>query len=266
MAHSSWRTRGNEPPWLRILALAPFAGLALAAFGLILAWLAAMGYRWDWWHFRTGFSVLRWAAYVGAAGAVISLGGGILAWPGRGRPGFSFAVAGLVLGLIAFGVPANQLRIVYSLPFIHDITTDTEHPPKFVALVEARMAPGNENGVDYGGPEVAEQQKAAYPDVVPAQFAHPKAPVFEQALAVAEGMGWEIAAAVPEEGRIEATDTSFWFHFKDDVVVRVQDDPAGGTRVDVRSVSRVGRSDVGINAKRIRGFLSRLTSRMGARG
>jgi uncharacterized protein (DUF1499 family) len=256
--------RRNEPQWLRILALFPHIGFALGALCLFLAVLSGLGYRWDWWHFRTGFVLLRWAAYFGAAAAVISLVGGVLAWPGRGRPGFGFAVLGLVAGLIAFGVPANQLRIVYSVPFIHDITTDTENPPAFVALVEARK--DSENGVDYGGPEVAAQQKAGYPDIVPAQFAQPRSTVFEQALAVAQAMGWQIAASVPEEGRIEATETTFWYGFKDDVVVRIQDDPAGGTRVDVRSVSRVGKSDVGVNARRIRSYLAKLSARMAARG
>jgi len=257
--------RRNDPPWLRVMALAPYAGLALALVSVILLWLAGTGYKLDWWHFRTGFGFLRWAVYLGVGGIVISGLGMALSWPGMGRPGFSLAVAGLVIALVTAGVPLNQYRIVMSVPFIHDITTDTENPPKFVALVEARSQPDVENGVDYGGPEVAAQQKEAYPDIVPAQFAQTKDAVFAQALAVARGMGWEVAAQVPEEGRIEATETTFWFAFKDDVVIRVQDDPNGGTRVDVRSVSRVGRSDVGVNAKRIRDFFSRLHGRLGSR-
>ena len=67
-------------------------------------------------------------------------------------------------------------------------------------------------------------------------------------------MGWEIVASDPAAGRIEATDTTFWFGFKDDVVVRVAAAP-DGSRVDVRSLSRVGLSDVGTNAARIRKYL-----------
>ena len=78
----------------------------------------------------------------------------------------------------------------------------------------------------------------------------------------ARELGWEIAAAVSGEGRIEATDQTFWFGFKDDVVVRVRA-ADGGSRVDVRSVSRVGRSDVGTNARRIRRFLQRVKSKAG---
>jgi uncharacterized protein (DUF1499 family) len=71
-------------------------------------------------------------------------------------------------------------------------------------------------------------------------------------------MGWQIVDANASEGRIEATDTTFWFGFKDDIVIRVAA-TSGGSRIDVRSVSRVGRSDVGTNAKRIRCYLKRLT-------
>lgn len=256
--------RRNDPPWLRMMALAPYAGLALALVSVILLWLAGTGYKLDWWHFRTGFGFMRWAVYIGVAAVVISGVGIALSWPSTGRPGLLFAAAGLVISLFSAGVPINQYRIVMSLPFIHDITTDTENPPQFVALVEARSQPNVENGVDYGGPEVAAQQKEAYPDIGPADFTQPKPVVFEQALTVAKGMRWEVAAAVPEEGRIEATETTFWFKFKDDVVIRVSDGPAGGTRVDVRSVSRVGKSDVGQNAKRIRHFLRRLHATLGA--
>jgi uncharacterized protein (DUF1499 family) len=76
-------------------------------------------------------------------------------------------------------------------------------------------------------------------------------------------MGWAIAAQVPDEGRIEATATTFWFGFKDDVVIRLRPE-AGGTRVDVRSESRVGGSDVGANAARIRAYSRKLREAVGA--
>jgi uncharacterized protein (DUF1499 family) len=58
---------------------------------------------------------------------------------------------------------------------------------------------------------------------------------------------------------VEATDTTFWFGFKDDVVVRVRAaENGGGSIVDVRSVSRVGQSDLGLNAKRIGSILDGL--------
>ena len=133
----------------------------------------------------------------------------------------------------------------------------TENPPPFVAVLEQRK--GASNPVEYGGPEIAAKQRAAYPDVRPVTLADPPARAYERALEAARGQGWEIVAAVPAEGRIEATDTTRWFGFKDDVVVRVK--PEGtGSRVDVRSLSRVGRSDVGKNANRIRAYLRALGS------
>ena len=72
-------------------------------------------------------------------------------------------------------------------------------------------------------------------------------------------MGWDLVASDPASGRIEATDTTFWFGFKDDIVIRVAAAP-GGSRVDIRSLSRVGVSDVGTNAARIRKYLTALRS------
>jgi uncharacterized protein (DUF1499 family) len=86
----------------------------------------------------------------------------------------------------------------------------------------------------------------------------PPAQTVQKAIDAARSLGWEIVSSDAPGGRIEATDTSMWFGFKDDVVVRVLPDPSGGSRVDVRSVSRVGTSDIGANAKRVREFLAKL--------
>lgn len=161
--------------------------------------------------------------------------------------------------LLARVLPAwNLQRTAHQVPRIHDITTDTENPPQFVALLAVRQkAP---NGAAYGGAKIAQAQKAAYPDITPAQLDTPPAQAFERALDVARNMGWEIIAADKVQGRIEATATTFWFRFKDDVVIRIV--AAGnGSRLDVRSMSRVGRSDLGTNARRIRAFLKQLQSR-----
>ena len=140
---------------------------------------------------------------------------------------------------------------------IHDITTDTDDPPRFVALYALRQTTWN--GPEYAGEPVARIQKAAYPDVVPLVLQASPREAFEHALTAARRMGWHIAAAVPEEGRIEATATTPLLRFKDDVVIRIRSDPAG-SRVDVRSKSRIGRSDLGANAKRIRAYFERLRS------
>ena len=186
------------------------------------------------------------AALLGLAAVVM---GAYTMW--RGGIAIS-AIAAVTLGLIALWLPLSWLQRARSVPPIHDITTDTSNPPTFQAIVPLRAdAP---NTLDYD-PATAEQQRRAYADVAAVTLPEPPAAAFERALAAAEGAGWQIVARDPAAGRIEATDTTFWFGFKDDVVIRLT--PAGaGTRVDVRSVSRVGRSDVGANADRIRAYLA----------
>ncbi|MDD5761110.1 MAG: DUF1499 domain-containing protein, partial [bacterium] len=177
--------------------------------------------------------------------------------PGKGRRGFTLAVAGAVLGALAFGVPGNWYRIAKRVPMIHDITTDTENPPVFVSVLPLRKdAP---NSAIYGGPEVAAKQHAAYPDIRPLVSDIPPALAYERARAVARQTGWKIVDENPAEGRIEATATTRWFGFKDDVVIRIAHTADNGSRVDIRSVSRVGLSDVGTNAHRIRTFLEKFT-------
>jgi uncharacterized protein (DUF1499 family) len=219
------------------------------------AMLAGLGSRWGWWHFRSGFQILTWAAYGGLAAGVLSLSGFVMALRLRWRLGELLACVGLVLGLVVAGVPWQLKQTAQRVPPIHDITTDTDNPPAFVAILALRRdAP---NPVDYGGPEVGAQQHAAYPDLKPLVLGVPPDVAFDKALAAAREMGWDVVDAKPAEGRIEATDTTFWFGFKDDVVIRISP-TSDGSRIDVRSVSRVGRSDIGTNAKRIRAYLEKL--------
>jgi uncharacterized protein (DUF1499 family) len=195
--------------------------------------------------------VLAWAAYAGIAAAVLA----VIALVLGGQRGI--AVLALVAAVAAVVPPYLFRRTAQSVPPIHDISTDTDNPPAFVAVLDKRA--GASNPATYGGPEVAAQQHRAYPDIQPVRLSDPPARAFERALAAARAQGWEIVAAVPAEGRIEATDTTRWFGFKDDIVVRVTPEGAG-SRVDVRSLSRVGKSDVGKNASRIRGYLRALAS------
>ena len=231
------------------------AGFALSLLAILAAMGAGVGTRTGGWDFRQGFTILRWAAWLGAVGACLSLGGAILARPGRGRRGLLLAVTGIVLGGLAFGVPANRYRIAQQVPRIHDVTTDTENPPRFVSILPLRKdAP---NPAEYGGPEIAAQQRAAYPDIRPLEVGIPPPEAYRRALATARRMGWRIVDADEEDGRIEAVATTRWVGFKDDVVIRIDRSARPGSRVDVRSVSRVGISDVGANACRIRAFLAK---------
>ena len=237
--------------------LAPIA-LLLAVVAVLLLLIAGPGTRLGWWEFGTGFLLMRWAFFVGLAAAGTALLLLVIPRTRRGH-GLTLAVA-VAIGAAVAWVPWNGLQTVRALPYIHDISTDTENPPEFVDVLPLRAeAP---NPPEYAGEDVAAQQRDAYPDIQPLLSALPPAQTFDLALEIAGGKGWEIVAAVPAEGRIEATATTFWFGFKDDVVIRIRPEN-GGSRLDIRSKSRVGRSDVGANAKRIRAFLAALDARIG---
>jgi hypothetical protein len=189
--------------------------------------------------------------------ALVTAGLGLLR--SRGSAGDASRPATWLAFLAALGVTAvvgNNIRSMGGPP-IHDITTDLTNPPMFVAAIAVREAAGAANPPMYFAAEVGPVQAGAYPDVKTIVVQAPAAEVFDRVLATAHDMGWEIIAAVPAEGRVEATASTPWFGLKDDVVVRVA--AAGAeTRVDLRSKSRVGRGDAGTNAKRIRAFRDRL--------
>ena len=232
------------------------AGATILLLAVAAMAMAGLGSRWGWWHFSTGFAILRWAGYAALAAALVTLVAS-LAIRGSGRRRAILLAAGLAIVAVAtVAVPWQWRRTARTVPRIHDITTDTENPPEFVAL---RERPGAVNPVEYGGPEVAAQQRAGYPDIAPVTLNVTPSEAVARAAATARDLGWEVVAVDTSGGRVEATDRTLWFGFYDDVVVRVT--PAGGgSRVDVRSLSRVGGSDVGTNARRIRTFIERLTS------
>lgn len=236
------------------------AGLLLAVIGAVLVLVPGPGYRWQLLGLGAAFTLLRWGAFIGLAGGIISLLALLmmLTRTGRRRSALQalFAWGGLVIGAASFGLPWTLLQQAHSVPGIHDITTDTVQPPTFRAILPLRRnAP---NPATYGGPMVARAQRQAYPDITPLQLHVSPQQAFAAALEVAKGMGWRIVAAASQTQRIEATATTFWFGFKDDVVIRVRA-AEPGARVDIRSVSRVGVSDLGKNAERIRRFRDRLT-------
>ena len=242
-----------------VTTMIPRASLGLAVASALTLALAGFGYRWGWWGVATSFSVLRVAAFAGIGVALLALVGVGLAAFTRAWPALGLAVAALAIAAVVVWLPLSLQKAARTVPHIHDITTDTENPPAFVAILDRRR--GAPNPSEYDGPEVAAQQKRGYPDLGPATVSVPPERALAAAEATARALGWEIVAVVPAEGRLEATATTPWFGFKDDVVVRVT--PEGsGSRVDVRSKSRIGRSDLGTNAKRIRAFLTDLRSHL----
>jgi uncharacterized protein (DUF1499 family) len=231
--------------------------LALAALAALLLLSAGPGTRLGLWEFRFGFTLMRWAVYIGGASAVAALLCMLIPKVRRGN--VAPLCLAMVLGVTASALPYLQMQKARSVPRIHDITTDFINPPSFEAVLPLRASAPNP--AEYQGEEIAQQQREAYPDIQTIMLQADAASVFAAALASAKQQGWDIVAAEADRGLIEATDTTFWFGFKDDVVIRVTAE-GRSARVDIRSKSRVGLSDVGANAERIRRFSKALKQRM----
>lgn len=230
---------------------------ALISFiGALAVILSGYGYQLGVWGLFTAFRIL---IPVGSALAVI---GGLVAFITylradsslKSRAGYAFpalAVALLAAGNFFFWY--SEVQTGY--PPIHDITTDLENPPEFVAIAPLRAdAP---NPTAYPGAETAEQQREFYTDLNSLYTGVNYDSAYTRALQTARSMPWNLVAHSREDGRIEAWHKLPWFGFIDDVVIRV-DTTAEGARIDMRSKSRLGRGDLGVNAKRINTYFTRL--------
>ena len=260
MASSRRKSKASKAKvtyWIRVLAN---FGLLASIVAILLMLFSGLGTRWEWWGFRDGLKYFRYSAVAGAAGlllCVLSMGWGLKARK------FTSPVrtwTGLLIGLLTVGNFLVCLYQALSTPPIHDITTDFNNPPAFEALLPYRK--GALNPPEYGGPRVAELQQKAYTDIQPLLLDAAPEKAWETCVKVAQKLQWDIVLMDEPRGRIEATDQTFWFGFKDDIVVRVT--PQGnGSRVDMRSESRVGLGDEGTNAKRIRRFLQEVLLALG---
>jgi uncharacterized protein (DUF1499 family) len=236
-------------------------GFRLALVALVVLVIGIIANRYGLASFRIALPTLALAALIGLVAAVVSLVG-LIASLGSGKTGTTVAVLGIVIGLVAATPVATSFAKGRHVPRIHDITTDLVNPPQFVAVVPLRK--DSPNPLDRKEPaNLAALQSAAYPDLQTLTVQEQPGKVFEAARDVAHDMGWEIVAATPETGLIEATATTSLLHFKDDIAIRVAERD-GGSAVDVRSVSRVGVSDLGVNAKRVRTYLAALKARLAA--
>lgn len=174
---------------------------------------------------------------------------------GRGRAARGASIgAGLVVLLFVLAVPGRNL------PRINDISTDLQDPPAFEA---AQELPGNLSQgrtLAYPGEPFAVQQRRGYPDLGPLHLASDPGASYDAALATAKQLGWTVTANERSRLRFEAFDETNFFHFVDDIVVRVRPDGTGSI-VDMRSKSRDGQGDLGTNAARIRRFFAALEKR-----
>jgi uncharacterized protein (DUF1499 family) len=248
--------RNSEPVKVKysIYPIQSAAVTALAVFAALAAVLAGPGSRLGIWNFRTGFEILHWALYASVVAVVGAIA--VLIFKRNNKlKSLLMVVPGLVIGLAVIVVLVNVWLTTRNSPAIHDITTDIVNPPQFVKILPLRS--DSANTAQYGGPEVAIKQLQAYPDIKPLVLEVPPDQAFDAALNTARSMRWKIVDADKAAGRIEATATTFWFGFIDDIIIRVTSVDHRSI-IDIRSVSRVGRSDAGTNARRVRTFLKRL--------
>lgn len=200
------------------------------------------------------FTGFKFGVYAGGAALVLLI---VQALFMRKTLTLSSGVIALVFSVVAIAMPLNMMNKAEGVPAIHDISTDLVNPPKFVAIAPLRA--NASNPVEYAGEETAVQQRKAYPELVTLSFAQSKADLMTASEQAVKNLGFAVVSENTATGIVEATDTTTWFGFKDDVVIRIKDE--GSQRfVDIRSKSRVGRSDLGKNAERIHSIINELNS------
>ncbi len=252
----------NAPTWPRRLVR---VALWLIGIGVLLVVVAGPLSRFGILGFQPALLLLAGGALLLGLGTLIAIVGLLFGVAKGSAVPRGVAALGIVVGLGVIFYLLSWLRAATGVPPIHEISTDLSSPPPFVAIREIRARTPGLNPPEYvaeqsvrGKPmSVPEMQRESYPDLQPMILQTTPDVAFQRVEAAARAMGWEIVAAVPAEGRLEATDTTRFFGFKDDVVVRLRFE-GGATRVDVRSKSRVGLGDAGANAIRVRAFLEKL--------
>lgn len=230
-------------------------GFLTSILALLISLTAGIGTRFNLWYFRISLNLLFAALIVGAIAAAIALIGIIAVLVRKNKSGLALGIIGFIIAVIVAGVPFKYMSHMKKIPAIHDISTDTVNPPQFAAVIPLRKDAVNPS--EYGGPEVAAKQLKAYPDIKTLTLNLTTDQVYDKVLKVAEKMMWTIDAADKASGRIEATATTAWMGFKDDIAIRIAKTDKGSI-LDIRSVSRVGKSDFGTNAKRVRKFLAEM--------
>ncbi len=234
---------GKLPRWSMVLGL-----LAVA-----LPVLGALGTRFGLWSFGIGLLLVPASLIPATLGLIFGLLG---VWRLR-KAGQAPATAalGAAISLLAGVYLGLGVLSAFSVPPIHNVSTDIEDPPQFTAAYELRGE--EENPLEYDSEVIGPLQREGYPELGPLVLPIPAEQMYQRVLTALGGMGLEIVREDPERGEVEAVATTRWFGFKDDVVLRVRE-TGDGARLDIRSVSRVGVVDLGANAERILEIISRV--------
>ena len=251
-----------------------WVGLALiAALALPLYFVAAAlatKYGLVDWTFGFGQLTFVWGPRVVLAVAGLALLALALAVFTPPRRGVLTALLALLIPALGLGYAFYVRQQVKDVPPIHDISTDLVDPPAFSdAVYAARAAIRGANALDLLNKRTADDalftdlQRASYPDIAHVTSGLTPERAFAVASALAREQRWIVTREDAAAGVIEATQESFWYGFIDDIAIRVRADGVGA-RVDMRSVSRVGRSDLGVNAARMRPYLTELRARLQA--
>jgi len=255
-----------SPPAPRWPSLVTRSGLWILAAGVLLVAVSGPLYRLGIVGLGLGLLMLPIGFFATVIGTAVAIVGALAGTTKHSSVPGKAAVVGIIVGLALIGYMLHWVSRARSTPPIHDVTTDIADPPAFVAVLPLRASAHAVNSSEYirqvhgrGGTiiDVPALQRQYFPDVKPLQLPLSPAQALNKARRVAGEMHWQIDAYDAAAGRLEATAQTAFFGFKDDVVVRVRPSD-GGSRVDIRSDSRVGFGDVGTNAMRIRAFLKRM--------
>jgi uncharacterized protein (DUF1499 family) len=227
-------------------------GLFFLVASICVVFLGPIGSRIGWWDYYFAVTLFKWAAML-AASFVMIVGGMLLAKGSSRKKAIFISLTFLVLAIPVLATLLYWKKAKQTYPPIQDISTDLFEPPEFWYAPNVKV---------YNPLAIADMQMEAYPDVEPAVLTLPFDQAFNLIHEIVQDTGWEILAVEPENGRIEATDTTFWFGFSDDVVIRVTREGESST-IDIRSTSRFGSGgDGGTNAKRILRLLKELDRRI----
>lgn len=227
----------------------------VAVFVIVVFPIAAAAARFDVWHFRNSFLLFAIATLVAFIVLVLS----VLKLSRAVENESKSLIAAIVLSALPLGYMGLNIVKANQYPFIHDITTDFENPPQFIAAATLRGE--GDHSIEYAGGEVAAMQKAGYTDLAPLLLNRDAKSVYSMAKAAMIEKGWKVTTdqAQTEPYILEAVDTTLIMGFKDDIVIRIQSTGDNQTRVDARSKSRVGKSDLGKNAQRIQDLFMQLS-------